>query len=260
MPAPSDSFQDWLAGFRKEVDAVMAGASSQRVDPAGADAQNAFENWWQTNQTPLRVEPPPAGGPADEIARKMEALLQDKIALEKKVWRAEQEIQAQRETAASLHKDLAQTKIQSSREQEGLEAQASKLDTQVRALQEQVKSLKENKAFLEDAFTRMEGAKSRLEEDLRLERERCQLAAGEALGLKHKTAEQDEALAKLRETLASREGTLEELRRQASAYQERLITAKELTDTDVAALRQELKFFSEECRIMMNTIRKGEQR
>jgi len=257
MPAPSDSFQDWLAGFRKEVDAVMTGAS-QRVNPAAGDAQSAFENWWQTNQTPLSVEPLPAGGPAEEITRKMESLLQDKIALEKKVWRAEQEIQVQRDAAGGLQKDLADLKVASSREREGLEAQASKLDTQVRAIQEQVKSLKENKAFLEDAFTRMESAKSRLEEELRLERERGLLAAEEALGLKHKTAELGETLAELREALASREGTLEEMRRQASTYQERLITAKELTDADVAALRQELKFFSEECRIMMNTFRKGE--
>jgi hypothetical protein len=35
------------------------------------------------------------------------------------------------------------------------------------------------------------------------------------------------------------------------------VHAKELTDADVALLRQELKMFLEEFRVMMNTIRKG---
>jgi chromosome segregation ATPase len=259
MAAPSDSFQDWLDGFRKEVDAVIAG-SSPNVNPAAGQAQAAFENWWQTNQTPLSAELPPAGGPADEIAHKMQSLLEEKLALEKKVWRGEQEIAALRDAAGAVQTELAQAKVQASRDCEHLESQASKLDTQLRALQEQVKSLKENKSFLEESFGRMEGTKSKAEEDLRLERERALLSASENLSLKHKTVEQEAALAKLREAVASRDGTLEELRRQASAYQERLITAKELTDTDVAALRQELKFFLEECRIMINTVRKGEQR
>jgi hypothetical protein len=38
----------------------------------------------------------------------------------------------------------------------------------------------------------------------------------------------------------------------------RLVEAKELTDADIALMRQDLKLFMEELKIIRNTIKKGE--
>lgn len=81
------------------------------------------------------------------------------------------------------------------------------------------------------------------EAELRLERER-RGDAEKALALATRQVEElTERAERLRADAAERAGAAAELRRMASAHMERLILSKELTDQDVAALRQELKDF-----------------
>jgi chromosome segregation ATPase len=225
---PQDSFQEWLEGFRKEVDAVVAGVVPST--PAADDAKAAFENWWKTAQEPIASD-----APTVEIEKLDEA--------DRKVSELTVQLTDERATAASAR--------------EGLQLQNAKFETQVRALHEQVNSLKENRVFLEETARRAEAGKTAAEEELKIRRERELLASRELVSVKNKNEALAEELDKLRQAIAGAEGSLEELRRQASVYQERLVHAKELTDADVALLRQELKMFLEEFRVMMNTIRKG---
>ncbi|MBI3550939.1 MAG: hypothetical protein HY077_00350 [Elusimicrobia bacterium] len=221
----ADPFTVWLEGFKREVDAVVATVAPSRV-PAADDAKAAFENWWQTSQQPIL----PEGRGPDPGAGRVDALTAER---------------------SELRQQLTQAQAGFSAEREGLTLRLAKAETQVRALLEGVKTLKEDKLRLEESARKAESANASSDEELRIERERALLAATELVSLKHKSAEQQDALAKLREAVAARDGTLEELRRQASAYQERLIHSKELTDADVALLRQELKLFIEEIRIML---------
>lgn len=81
------------------------------------------------------------------------------------------------------------------------------------------------------------------EAELRLERER-RGDAEKALAVARRQAEEAaERMESLRAAAAERDGAIAELRRQASAHAERLILSKELTDQDVATLRQELREF-----------------
>ncbi|MBI3564126.1 MAG: hypothetical protein HY079_02900 [Elusimicrobia bacterium] len=81
------------------------------------------------------------------------------------------------------------------------------------------------------------------EAELRRERER-RADAEKALALARRQVEDlAERAERLRAESAERAGAAAELRRMASAHMERLVLSKELTDQDVATLRQELKDF-----------------
>lgn len=81
------------------------------------------------------------------------------------------------------------------------------------------------------------------EAELRLERER-RGDAEKALAVESRRLEELAQRAEaLRADAAEKAGAVTELRRVASAHVERLILSKELTDQDVATLRQELKDF-----------------
>jgi len=81
------------------------------------------------------------------------------------------------------------------------------------------------------------------EAETRLERER-RGDAEKALAVERRRVEElSERVERLRAAAAERDGAIAELRRQASAHAERLLLSKELTDQDVATLRQELREF-----------------
>ncbi len=232
MDAARDSFQNWLDGFKKEVDTLVA-STSPAGGPIADQAKRAFDNWWDANQDPLTAPAP------DTRAERLETLAQDN---------------------SDLRVHLNELKAAAAAEREALTLQSAKLEAMVRSQNEREGQLVADKRFLEERTRAAENAKTSAEEELKLERERALLGIKELIDFKHQNAARVADIAKLREALASREGTLEELRRQASAYQNRLITAKELTDADVALLRQEIKMFVEEFRIIVNTIKRGETR
>lgn len=252
MPGSNDSFQEWMETFRKEVDAVVAGASSQ----PGADqgAREAFDAWWQSSQAPVSGKPP---DPVEEIARKMDSILYEKAQLEKKLEAAAAAAGAAQEAQSALRTELARLEAAADKARAPLEAKAAELAARGLFLEEQLARVKDDRKFLEEALAREEAAKRRCEEDLRIERERALASSAELIKVKGRLAALEAETARQREALAGRDGTLEELRRQASAYQERLVHAKELTDADVALLRQEQRLYIEELRIMVNTIKKG---
>ncbi|HXT01009.1 MAG TPA: hypothetical protein VN915_10065 [Elusimicrobiota bacterium] len=81
------------------------------------------------------------------------------------------------------------------------------------------------------------------EADLRLERERRGDAEKALLAERRRSEELEAEAARLRSETAGHAGALEELRRQASAQNERLLQAKALTDEDVRLLRSEMREF-----------------
>lgn len=81
------------------------------------------------------------------------------------------------------------------------------------------------------------------EADLRLERERRADAEKALLGARRKAEELTLEAEGLRAAAAEHGGALAELRRQASAQNDRLIQSKALTDEDVRLLRQEMREF-----------------
>lgn len=81
------------------------------------------------------------------------------------------------------------------------------------------------------------------EADLRLERERRADAEKALAEIRRRLETLSADSEALREKAAEQTGSLEEMRRQAHAQNERLIQAKVLTDQDVALLRQEMRDF-----------------
>ena len=81
------------------------------------------------------------------------------------------------------------------------------------------------------------------EADLRLERERRADAEKALLGARRKAEELELEAERLRAEASGRAGALEELRRQASSQNERMLESKALTDEDVRLLRQEMREF-----------------
>jgi hypothetical protein len=81
------------------------------------------------------------------------------------------------------------------------------------------------------------------EADLRLERERRADAERGQIEARRRAEELSREAEQLRSASASLEGTMAELRRQASAQNERLVQSKALTDEDVRLLRQEMREF-----------------
>jgi len=79
--------------------------------------------------------------------------------------------------------------------------------------------------------------------DLRLERERRSDAEKALLAARRRGEELEAEAARLRSEAAGHAGALAELRRQASAQNDRLLQAKALTDEDVRVLRSELREF-----------------
>ena len=81
------------------------------------------------------------------------------------------------------------------------------------------------------------------EADLRLERERRADAEKALLDARRKAEESEIEVGRLRSEAAGNAGALEELRRQASTQNERLLQSKALTDEDVRLLRSEMREF-----------------
>ena len=81
------------------------------------------------------------------------------------------------------------------------------------------------------------------EADLRLERERRADAEKALLEARRRAEELTLEAERLRAETAKQEGTLMELRRQASSQNEKLFQSKALTDEDVRLLRQEMREF-----------------
>ncbi len=125
-------------------------------------------------------------------------------------------------------------------------------------MEEQHSALREEKKRLEDALRHsnenLKGAQDQAAHSL----QRADAGDREVLELRRKLAEAEQQLAQLRLDQATQAGALEEMRRQTSLYQQRLVQSKETTDSDVLRLRQDLQMFLEELRMIRGSMRKGE--
>lgn len=235
----ADPHEAWTDELRRDLDAAMFRTGSL-ADPLVQSARAAFDIWWAAKHVPayLPVESlgavtAPAALPRLESAGRAD--LQDRVerlALENHILQEK------------LEKRLSQCR-------EEHEARLARLDVANRRLETEVERLK----AVAEAKTRLQERHQALERDLALERERSAMAEQALMVERERTAENEARIAKLREELAAQGGTLEELRRRSGDSWERLIQAKESTDSDVALLREEMAFFIEELKIIRNTLR-----
>lgn len=268
-----DAFERWLNDFRKDVDAALA-RSLPPLSVAAHEAARSFENWWKTELTGPSAScgqvaaasgskspsPPvgqaPAAGAAADMTDRIERLARDRAETAGRAADLARENAELRGRQAKIEARLADFEATMSRSREGYEAAVARLQAQVRLLEDHVKTLKEDKLALEQQALRNDEALGGAREELRLERERALASERASLELKSRVETLEAALQKLREELAAERGASDELRNQAATYRERLAAAKELTDNDIAALRQEMRMFLEEFRILFNTVRK----
>ncbi len=246
-----DPYQDWLEEFKKEVDSAVG--KPQAASAAARSANEAFETWWKAEQEPLLSGAPrrfeegpaaPAGGELGaDLASRLQKLAEEKAALEHDLSRLARENAELKERQAKFQGTVADFEARMSRAREGYESHIARLESQARLVEEQTRSLRGDKQFLEGAHTRLEARNKTLEEEVRAGLERGAAAEKALLDLKRRAADMEAELARLRVENAAQAGSLEELRKQSSIYQEQLILSKELTDSDVSMLRQELNEF-----------------
>lgn len=266
MQADPDPFQSWLDDFRRGVDETLS-RSEPPASPVARDAQEAFQNWWRAEHEPigaqtgsLLAEPPASGEdrllPPDWPVQ-VERLSYAKAALEQKLGAEAARGKELEGFVASLERRLAEARVQQSKLQQKLDAASSELQARALAAGEHARALSEVKGGLEASVARQSQELARLSDELELERGKGLLADKQGALLAKHVEELERERARLRERLAAQDGALEELRRQATGYQQRLVEAKELTDADIALMRQDLKLFMEELKIIRNTIKKG---
>lgn len=242
--------EDWLAQFRRDVDDALP----EPPAPPSTAAQNAhaaFEIWWKAEQDPLLEKPPRFTLPAPEaspvslnaLTEKIQSLAEEKAGLTQALEKALREAAELRADHSRVSGTLAEFETKMSRAREAYETHIAKLESQVKLLDEQSKSLRGDKSFLEGAFTRLEDRNKALENETRSLIERAASAERAQLELRRQATDLQADLGQTRIEDAAKRGALEELRKQASVYQERLVLSKELTDSDVNLLRQELRDF-----------------
>lgn len=238
----ADPYQAWLDDFRREVDAQLAGKEAQ--------------------PQPSTLQPEPAPAPPTEAAAPqptewidpMDRLADENARLQEELKKLRLENAQLRERQTTIQNEISQFEERMARSREGYESHIHRLQEEKKIFEDQTKSLTQSQSFLQESHGRLEADNKRLAEELRMERERSALAERAQLELRHKLDEFQGVLAKLREELAGRNGALEELRRQASAQSERLIHSSETTASHVTMLRQDLKMFMEELRILSTAI------
>jgi hypothetical protein len=273
--AEGESFDSWLAAFSKEVDASLENATdAARATPEARHAREAFDRWWQSEQrSPLEpapslappaaaaaapapvIVPPEAPAPAAEPwSSRVERLADDRARLQQERDAAVRENRELNERLATVQSQIADFEARLSRSREGYEGHIQRLGEQLEAAQAALKAGAETASALAAA----EQARRAAEEEAAVQRQRADGADGKLLKEKERAAALEAELARAREELAAQAGAAEELRRQASTYQLRLVQAKEATDVDVTAMRHELKVFLEDLRLIRNSLRKGE--
>lgn len=254
MPAPD--FGAWLDQFEQEADAAARRAAPP-TSPQARDASAAFERWWKTENEPVLGELTDKDlSLAGETAQRLERLGKERQALEEKAARLERENAALKESEARLTAMVADMQARFHKEKENLEARIVSAENESRAVSNQAANLEQSRQFLQKAFHDAQAEQKTLRADLSLSADRAMAAEREALEARKRASELERQLAALREERAARDGALDELRKQVSVYQQRLIEAKERTDADVALLRQETKMFLEEFRIVANTVKR----
>lgn len=269
--AEGDPFQRWLDDYRQGVDETLSRSETPR-SPLARDAQEAFQTWWRAEQDDLLSPQAAASRLGDpELTRadqdhllppdwpaQVERLAFEKAEADRRAMVARAQTAAAEKRAGELERALVEQKTQASRERSQLETRLAKLEQDFAVAGEKEKTLREARDLMQDSATRVAQEAARLQKELALEREKGELASRQGAMLAGQVAELEKERARLRETIAAQDGALEELRKQAASYQQRFIEAKELTDADIALMRQDLKLFMEELKIIRNTIKKGE--
>ncbi|MEK7859045.1 MAG: hypothetical protein AAB320_07880 [Elusimicrobiota bacterium] len=256
--AEQEPFDAWLSDFKKEVDSSV-GTASPSVAQAARDANAAFDNWWKSEHeapgtdkapsrfldeaAPVAPAPVPAAEEMSALAERLQAVVEQKAALEHLVSKLSKENSELRQNQMDAQARLSDFENKLSRAREGYEGHIGKLDAQVRLLEEQAQSLRKDREFLEGAFHRLEGRNKSLEEESRLHLEKNAHAEKGLLELRRKLSDGEAELAKLRVDDAAKAGALLELRKQSSVYQDRLVVSSQHVDSDVTLLRQELRDF-----------------
>lgn len=272
--AEPDAFERWLNDFRKDVDAALS-RTMPPLSPAAQEATRSFENWWQSSGLASSSEPAPTSGTLEstqavagdsghraekavppDFTDRIERLARDRAEATGRASDLARENADLRGRQAKIESRLADFEATMSRSREAYESAVARLQGQVKLLEDHVKTLKEDKQGLEQQALRGDEALGGAREELRLERERLMNAERAAMEAGQRIGIMEAAVQKLREELAAERGAGEELRSQAATYRERLAAAKELTDSDIGALRQEMRMFLEEFRILFNTMRR----
>lgn len=255
MSAP-DPFNAWLKDFEGQADAAAEKAAAPKSPEARA-ASAAFDRWWRAeNDSPFEKLSERELALAGDAAQRLERATREKEELQKRVAALESENAVLKDAETRLSAALADAQAAASRTRELLEGKILNLEDRVRSLSEQNKTLDQSRAFLQKGFADAQ-AESRMRRDEAMTAaDRAAAAERQELDLRRKLSDAERELAVAREQRAAQQGALEELRRQSSVYAERLVQAKEQTDTDVLRLHQETKMFVEELRIIANTLRK----
>lgn len=279
-----DAFDRWIADFRRDVDSALDGAAPPALATKEAQqAQEAFDQWWTAEQKPV-TDPGPRfdlsalDGPArrapaparespegretflpQEWPARLEKLADERARLQQRAEAAELECRQTRERLASVQSEIAAFEAKLSRSRAAYEDHIARLEDEARRSQAQLQDLRETKGTLDGALKRAQDDQKAAHDQLALERSRADAAEGQLLESRRRAAETEAKLSQQGLDLASQAGALEELRRQASVYQQRLVQSKELTDSDIMTLRQDLKMFLEELRLTRGSIRKQER-
>lgn len=263
-----DPFASWLDEFKKQVDATVVRAGPA-TSPEAQSAQAAFDIWWKAEQQPIeltaqslgpleRALPEPAARPrllAEEWPTRMERLVEDKAKLQGDADRLGRENAELRARQAKIQSEIAELGTKLSRSRDDYEGHISRLEHERASLEQRAAALEKDKDALAGALKAISEQSQRFENDAKLERDRAALAERSGAELRSRVAELEKRLAALSEHNAAQLGAVEELRRQASVYQERLVDAKERTDNDLLGLRQDIKWFVEELRIVTAGLR-----
>lgn len=257
MPEP-DPFRAWLADFERQVDAAVGRAAPPGTREARA-AQSAFDRWWTGEQAPRLEDRPPLEPPLElDFERRLDALSKEKARLESQLAAQDKETARLREGAEASQRRAGEAEARAAQAAREAQGACERLEAD-RALHAQTcAALTESRSFLQKALGESQRAERLAREQTSLERDRALAAENEAAALRAKLSELEPALRAAREQLAGQAGALEELRRQASVFQERLVQAKERTDGDVAGLRQDLRLFLEEFRLLVNTVQRAD--
>ena len=269
-----DSFDSWLSAFSQEVDTNMKDAGAPApTTPEGRGAQAAFDRWWTAEQQPVteatprfdELPPAPARATApptaaserllgEEWPARVEKLADERARLQVKSDHLEEENRKLRDRLSAIQSEIAEFESKLSRSRRSYEEHIQRLEADAAGLRRQLEAAGSLKLELEKS--RQE--QSETAEALKLERERAAQADRQLLELRQKLLAQEAELARSRQEQSGQAGALEELRKQASVYQRRLVQAQESTDHDVFSMRNELKTFLEDLRLIRNTMRKGE--
>ncbi|MBI3296827.1 MAG: hypothetical protein HYZ75_01590 [Elusimicrobia bacterium] len=213
-------YDDWLQGFRREVDEALSSSGPQSAASKGPDleappskqaaaamkkAVDGFERWWQ-GETDFPGEPDP-GGESDEINRELELSRREarSMSVELERLRADPSAPAQRETAEERRR--------SANERASLSSRASELETDNTALRRRETDALERLAALKIDFDRMrdefEGRCGRMAQALAEAQERAKTATEDRQFLQSEFKRQAERLELLEAAAADARETAE---------------------------------------------------